>query len=178
MVLHGHGVEGAEPGGLVADLRLGLALAGARRRWGRRGVRLADRGSRQGLLHGLLVGLGNSGRWRLLRLGSLRFARGGPLRGALFAGFDDLLQGGEGGGDAALQFGVVNAAQRVNLSERVAPSARLQNRACDFRRTRLLNVFCFVMQHGTRDSLVTVSVEQLEVGLLVVPVVTVHMMHL
>src|SRR5712691_5436566 len=74
------------------------------------------------------------------------------------------------------QFGLHRS--HVNLSERVTPSARLQNRACDFRRTRLLNVFCFVMQHGTRDSLVTVSVEQLEVGLLVVPVVTVHMMHL
>ena len=66
----------------------------------------------------------------------------------------------------------------VNLSDRVTPAARLQNRACDFRRTRLLNVFCFVMQHGTRDCMVTVSVEQLEVGLLVVPVVTVHMVHL
>ena len=74
-------------------------------RWGGRAV--GCRG--QGLLHGLLeqglqVGLGNSGRWCLLRLGG--FARGG----ALFAGFDDFLQGGEGGRDAALQFGVVNAA--------------------------------------------------------------------
>src|SRR5262249_15568555 len=66
----------------------------------------------------------------------------------------------------------------VNLSERITPPARLQNRACDFRRTRLLNVFCFVMQHGTRDGMVTVSVEQLEVGLLVVPVVTIHMVNL
>src|SRR5215467_5274498 len=64
------------------------------------------------------------------------------------------------------------------LSERIAPPARLQNRACDFRRTRLLNVFCFDMQHGTGDLMVTVSVEQLEVGLLVVPVVTIRMVHL
>ena len=79
-------------------------------RWGGLAV-----GSGQGRLHGLLeqglqVGLGNSGRWRLLRLGGLRFARCGTLRGALFAGFDDFLQGGEGGGDAALQFVIVNAA--------------------------------------------------------------------
>ena len=96
-------------------------------------------------------------------------------------GFHTLDEGqepGHGVGEALVQFGIIDAAQGVNLSERVTPSARLQNRACDFRRTRLLNVFCFVMQHGTRDSLVTVSVEQLEVGLLVVPVVTVHMMHL
>ena len=61
---------------------------------------------------------------------------------------------------ATLDLGL-DAAQRVNLSERVAPSARLQNRACDFRRTRLLNVFCLVKQPGTRDVVVTVSVEQL-----------------
>jgi len=57
-----------------------------------------------GLLHeGLQVGLGDSGRWHLLRLGSLRrFARCDTLRGAFFTGFDDFLQGGEGGRDAAL----------------------------------------------------------------------------
>ena len=98
--------------------------------------------------------------------------------GVRFARGHDLGQPGEKPGHAVLQVPVIGITCRVNLSERVAPSARLQNRACDFRRTRLLNVFCFVMQHGTRDSLVTVSVEQLEVGLLVVPVVTVHMMHL
>ena len=65
----------------------------------------------------------------------------------------------------------------VNLSDRVTPAARLQNRACDFRRTRLLDVFCLVMQHGPRDCMVTVSVEQLEIRLLIVPVVAVHMMN-
>ena len=150
------------------------------RRWGWRAV--CGAGGREDLLHGLLeqgrqVGGGTRGRW--LRLGGLR--RGAfrhPLRGAFFAGFDNVLQGGQGGRHALLQFGVVNSAQRVNLSERVTPSARLQNRACDFRRTRLLNVFCLVMPHGTRDVLVTVSVEQLEVGLPVVLVVAIHMVHL
>ena len=42
-------------------------------------------------------------------------------------------------------------APAVNLSEGIATSARLQNRACDFHRTRLLNVCCLVMQHGTRQ---------------------------
>jgi len=42
------------------------------------------------------------------------FARGGPLGGALFAGFDHFLQGGQGGGDAALQFGIVHTTQRVH----------------------------------------------------------------
>jgi hypothetical protein len=114
VVLHAHVVEGAEAGGLVAGLRLRLALGGAGRRWGRRAGRRAVGGG-QGLLHGLLeqrlqVGLGDSGRWRLLRLGGVRFARCGTLRGTLFASFDDLLQGGEGSRDAALQFGIVNAA--------------------------------------------------------------------
>ena len=95
-----------------------------------------------------------------------------------FARRQDLGQPGQQPGHTILQVLVVGIARRVNLSERVTPSARLQNRACDFRRTRLLNVFCFVMQHGPRDCMVTVSVEQLEVSLLVVPVVTVHMVNL
>ena len=49
----------------------------------------------------------------------------------------------------------------VNLSAGIATSARLQNRACEFPRTRLLNVCCLVMQHGTRQFLVAVSVKQL-----------------
>jgi hypothetical protein len=73
---------------------------------------------------------------------------------------------------------VLDSSHGVNLSERVTPPARLQNRACDFRRTRLLDVFCLVMQHGPRDGMVTVSVEQLEVNLFVIPVVTVHMVNL
>jgi hypothetical protein len=40
----------------------------------------------------------------------LRFARRHTLRGALFAGFDDVLQGGEGGRDAALGAGAGSAA--------------------------------------------------------------------
>ena len=176
--LHGHVVQGANGRAAVGGRRVG-----ARRRWGWRAVRLAVEGALRGqrLLHGLLeqclqVG---GGLLRLLGLGGLgRGAFRHPLGGAFFAGFDDVLQGGEGGRHAALQFGGVNPAEGVNLSERVASSARLQNRACDFRRTRLLNVFCLVMQHGTRDFLVTVSVEQLEVGLPVVPVVTVHMVNL
>ena len=41
MGLHGHVVEGAEPGGLVAGFRLRLALGAAGRRWAGRAGRLA-----------------------------------------------------------------------------------------------------------------------------------------
>ena len=100
--LHRHLVQGTPAFRRGRGLRLAV---GWRRlgRWGSLAV-----GGGQGLLHGLQVGLGASGRWCLLRLGGV--ARCGPLGGAFFAGFDDVLQGGEGGRDAALQFGVVNAA--------------------------------------------------------------------
>jgi len=88
--IHGHLVEGAEA-------RLLVVFGGLR--WGRAGVPVGLHGQR--LLYGLLeqrlqVGVGASGRWRVLRLGRWRFARGDPLRGASFAGFDDFLQGGGG----------------------------------------------------------------------------------
>jgi hypothetical protein len=95
-----------------------------------------------------------------------------------FAAVQDVLEPGQAHGGPALELQVIHIPHRVNLSDRVTPAARLQNRACDFRRTRLLDVFCLVMAHGSRDGMVTVSVEQLEVDLFVVPVVPVSMVNL
>ncbi len=57
----------------------------------------------------------------------------------------------------------------VNLSDEIALAARLQNRACDFHRTRLLSDMAFVIRTSrgwfpSRFLVMAMAMQELEVG--------------